>query len=91
MKVMSSWAITLFMHQETSKGKGQKGSRELNLYTQHDQQSSVIWFQQQESCLPESTSGDLGRTLVATPFFLLSPSLVMGPQDLGLGTSSAFS
>ena len=34
MKVMSSWAITLFMYQKTSKGRGQRGNRELNLYPQ---------------------------------------------------------
>jgi len=31
-----------------------------------------------KSCLPEWTSGDLGRPPIATPFLLLSPSVVTG-------------
>ena len=88
VKAMSSWAITV--HASKSKGREQRGRRELNLYPQHDQQSSIIWFHQQESCMPEWTSGELGNT-GSHPFLLLSLSLMMGPWDLGLDTSSAFS
>ena len=62
MKVLVSWAITLFMHQKMSNGGWLRGNRELNLSPQHVQQSSLTWFHQQDSGLPEWTSGNLRRT-----------------------------
>jgi len=47
---------------------------ETDMSPEHDHPSPLIWFHQQESCLPEWTPGDLGRTLVTTSFFLLSLS-----------------
>ena len=71
-KVRPSWSIALFVHWKMSKGRGPKGSREVNKAPPHDHLLSLTWCCKQKCYLYEWTSGDLGRLPVATFILLLS-------------------
>ena len=61
-----------FLFQTRSNGRGQRVRRELNMSPQPDHLPSFTWFHKQDRCLPEWTSGDLGRFPATTHFLLLS-------------------
>ena len=44
---MSSCAVTCFLLQKRSKGRGQRGSRELNMSPQPDHLLALAWFHRQ--------------------------------------------
>lgn len=67
------WHKACCLGRKGSKGRGQRGRRELNMSPQPGHLLALTWLHTQEGCLPEWTSGDLGRSPVTTPFLLLSP------------------
>lgn len=67
------WHKVCFLGRKGSKGRGQRGRRELNMSPQPGHLLALTWLHTQKGCLPEWTSGDLGRSPATTPFLLLSP------------------
>ena len=47
------WNKACFLGRKRSKGRGQRGRRELNMSPQPDHLLALTWFHRQEGCLPE--------------------------------------